>query len=710
MIRRFLLIIAVPVLSVLPACQSDCPCGRQPAPDDGTRLAPADVRAEQLRQAMQGLRYDSGLVEVDETVADRGDRTAAEAAYDEGLTLLEENRRVEAIAALTRAVLMLPEEPRFYGGLGQALLRKSKGAEALAAFRTGVELDPMSADLHFWLAEGLNRLGHLDEARAELTRVRELAPDHGEAASRMAILDYYAGDNERAWVNVRAAEAAGYEVPPQFLLLLRGEMPQVVAKGSREAVIGPQVRMDIAGGTAAANETTMASTPVRPLEVVGAWNDWRDSYGTTELVRVGVAVSLDGGETWTDFLVRPPVANRSTVEGDPMTCYDNRTGTLWVGGISFTASAGNSGLFVARQTPGTTSFEPSIMAHTSYSPDKGWMAAGPAPAMQDQTRVYIAYNEGALRSTDMGATWAGPVSLGSGLGFLPRVGPGGELYVSYFDWGYGVKLKRSLNGGVSFTTHTIATRLDTWESYEGGRFPGTFRVPIMHYLAVDPNDGTLYCVYFDTTNIVAGNYNVDLYFSKSTDRGSTWTTPVIISTDGVPPGDQFWPWLEVDQSGRIHMVYYDSRRTLQNDGAVHGYFDACYMTSDDGGATWDNYWLTPAPFDSNDDGLDRPSQFLGDYLGLGLGGDRVYPCYLSTQNGDADIFTNVIVFSSAGDVNGDGAVDNFDIAAFVYAINHSEAEFLDAYPEGCYTCADVNGDGAVDNFDIGPFVSLIAGK
>lgn len=50
-----------------------------------------------------------------------------------------------------------------------------------------------------------------------------------------------------------------------------------------------------------------------------------------------------------------------------------------------------------------------------------------------------------------------------------------------------------------------------------------------------------------------------------------------------------------------------------------------------------------ASFDSDDDGLDRgDDQFLGDYLGLARGGSRVYPCYLSTQNGDPDIYTRVV--------------------------------------------------------------------
>ncbi len=39
-------------------------------------------------------------------------------------------------------------------------------------------------------------------------------------------------------------------------------------------------------------------------------------------------------------------------------------------------------------------------------------------------------------------------------------------------------------------------------------------------------------------------------------------------------------------------------------------------------------------------------QFIGDYLGLGIGEDRIYPVYPSTQNGINQIFSHEIV--SAG--------------------------------------------------------------
>jgi hypothetical protein len=62
-----------------------------------------------------------------------------------------------------------------------------------------------------------------------------------------------------------------------------------------------------------------------------------------------------------------------------------------------------------------------------------------------------------------------------------------------------------------------------------------------------------------------------------------------------------------------------------------------------------------------------------------------------------------------GDVNCDGAVNNFDITPFVIALTRGEVGYYDAYPTCNWLNADVNGDGSADNFDITPFVRLLAG-
>jgi hypothetical protein len=230
------------------------------------------------------------------------------------------------------------------------------------------------------------------------------------------------------------------------------------------------------------------------------------------------------------------------------------------------------------------------------------------------------------------------------------------------------------------------------------------------YLAVDPTSGVLYCVYFDTTNVQGGNYNLNLYFTKSTNQGASWTTPVVINTDSNPPQDQFFPWIEVDRAGRLHVLSFDGRRTpQQHDTDVHGWFDAYYTVSQDGGTTWSEYCLTPAAFDSDNDGLNRPNQFLGDYNGLGLGANRVYPCYLSTQNGNSDTFVNVIIWPGVGDLNCDGAVNFDDINPFVLTLS-DPAGYEAAYPDCDIMNADCNHDGQVNFDDINAFVALLSAQ
>ena len=405
------------------------------------------------------------------------------------------------------------------------------------------------------------------------------------------------------------------------------------ASAGAQVTVGPQTRMDTGRGAQPCNETTVSAAYSNPLEIVAGWNDYRE--GTP---RTGIGLSLDGGVTWTDFLLRPPPANQSSVEGDPMTCFDHRTGTLWAGGMSFNVAQG--GIFVARKDPGAAGFGPVKMARISSNVDKGWMAAGTDPSDPTKSIVYCAYNQGLIRSLDMGDNWTAPLSLGGGLGFNPKTGPNGELYVAYWDFNTQMLFRRSFNGGASIGAPIlVATRMDVW-GIDGSRVPGNARVVSLAGLAVDPNDGTVYYVYPDTTSIVSNGFNLDVYFSKSTDDGANWTTPVVINTDAATPGDQIFPWIEVDQQSRIHMTFYDSRGVVQNDTASVGFFDAYYSYSDDAGATWTEIKLTTAPMRT--DLAFSGGIFIGDYLGLSTAGRRTLPVYMDTKLGNADVFTHVI--------------------------------------------------------------------
>ncbi|MFT5150408.1 MAG: hypothetical protein ACI841_000389, partial [Planctomycetota bacterium] len=405
-----------------------------------------------------------------------------------------------------------------------------------------------------------------------------------------------------------------------------------------QITIGPPIRIDNGRGTQPCNETTASASPANPLEIITGWNQY-----VAGGVRAGFGLSLDGGASWSDFELRPPAPFQSSVEGDPMSAYDARTGTLWAGAMAFSA---NGGMYVARKDPGSATFEPAVMAHTANNVDKGWMAAGPGPGDPNSTRVYCAYNFGVVRSADMGDTWSFPVALGPGIGFLPRVGASGNVYVASWDFSFQINMHRSLDGGQTFGPPIkIADRMDVW-GIDGTRTPGNFRSPSLVGFAVSPVDESLYVVYPDTTSIESNGSNVDVYFSQSTDAGLTWSVPVVINDDAVsPPGDQFFPWIECDEDGGLHCLFFDTRGVVQNDSDSVGFIDSYYSYSTDAGANWTEHKLTTTP--ANSGTAFTGGVFMGDYLGMSVAGHRVIPTYLDTPGGDSDVYTRVITVGPA---------------------------------------------------------------
>jgi Flp pilus assembly protein TadD len=606
-------------------------------------LTPEEAREARLENAMQGLLYTEDNVVPDPAYARPRDLEAALISIGRGEALLGSNRTIEGVESFVQAVLLAPDLPPAYSGLGRALVRKGKHPEALGCFRTALGLGADPVEHQFMIGDVLQRLGRVEAAIATWREVIAVAPDHGLAHGRLASILFVTGDYGAARSHLAEAMALGAPVPSQVVaaLLGAGVPTTTVADGppagetsaTADVTVGPQVRVNVGGGSSRCNETTAAAVDAAKGEAVTGWNDYRDPGA----IRNGFGVTLDGGKTWTDMLVRPPAQYQDDVEGDPMTAFDPRTGTLWAGGISFSATGG---IFVARKNPGEAVFQPPVMTHVG-SVDKGWMAAGVVPGQAGSTRLHLAYDLGYQWSDDLGATWSSVRFIAVGIGFLPRVGPDGTLYVAYWDYYDGVMLLRSPDGGVTFDPPIrIATRIDP-DMFDGYQFPGSFRVPGLSYLAVDPNDGTLYCLYFDTTFVVGAEHDVDLYWTVSHDHGSTWAPASIL--DVADTGDQFFPWLEVDSSGRLHLLFYDTRNTVQSDTDPVAFIDAYYAWSDDEGASWTQHRLTPAPFSSADVGY----SFLGDYLGLGVGHGQVYPAYLAADGSAPAIFSHQIRWDQA---------------------------------------------------------------
>jgi len=165
------------------------------------------------------------------------------------------------------------------------------------------------------------------------------------------------------------------------------------------------------------------------------------------------------------------------------------------------------------------------------------------------------------RSTDGGVTWTSRQRLtwGAGISLLPvlAVDSSGVIHLVWQDDRSGsneIYYKQSNDEGATWTT---SKRL-TWNS---GNSHSTA-------LAVDSSDN-LHLVWSDDSP-----GSVEIYYKKSTDGGTTWTTSKRLTW---MTSIELAPKIAVDSSDNPHVVW---------ENPLPGNGDIYYKTSADGGTTW----------------------------------------------------------------------------------------------------------------------------
>ncbi|MDP9235465.1 MAG: IPT/TIG domain-containing protein, partial [Actinomycetota bacterium] len=249
------------------------------------------------------------------------------------------------------------------------------------------------------------------------------------------------------------------------------------------------------------------------------------------------------------------------------------------------------------------------------------------------------------RSTDGGATWSAPVQLGTGCleAAAPAVGADGSVYVVWYDCNSGNRqlIRKSTDGGATWGTAVAAASgfagcpltLRGSSFRVNGPFPS---------IATDPTNGSrLYIAY----PACPGGYS-DVFFARSTNGGSTWSTPLRVNDDPTTDQrDQFMPWIAAADDGTIRVMWGDDRLdTVNVDGKLYDIFMA--ESTDHGVSFASNIRVTDQSSDPGNDGFG--GAFIGDYFGIAPCGT---PVWTDTRNGNDDIF------SAARDANGDGIVD-----------------------------------------------------
>jgi hypothetical protein len=390
-----------------------------------------------------------------------------------------------------------------------------------------------------------------------------------------------------------------------------------IASATPPAVDDTQVNAADSATDVANNNTTQSETSlaVRGTTICAGFND---SNAADRLS--GFARSTNSGQTWTDrgglgaagngdatLAVDQDNGNfyyggNATIGGEPAIGVAVSTDDCLTFGALIDASAASSGLNnVGNHT--TLSDKPSIAVDNTGGTNDGniyvcWTrfidTSNPIDNTAEQAELRFS------RSTDGGANYVneqvlqanGPAPFGCSV----KVGPNGEVYVAWADRFGGtlgdIQLRVSTDGGQNFAATTNVST--------GNRLPGTDNVVncgpnnnrtalngnirMLHqaWLAVDTsggtNNGNLYAVWM--SDPAGATDNSDVFFSRSTNGGANWSTPVQLGDTNAT--DQFEPNVNVAGNGDVSVVWYDRI----NDQANNLNIDVYKAFSTDGGQTF----------------------------------------------------------------------------------------------------------------------------
>ena len=134
----------------------------------------------------------------------------------------------------------------------------------------------------------------------------------------------------------------------------------------------------------------------------------------------------------------------------------------------------------------------------------------------------------------------------------------------------------------------------------------------------------------------------DIVMVRSTDGGTTFSTPVRVNDDPIGNGkDQYYPWMCVDQgTSQVNFVFYDSRNCSNDSSEV-------YMArSLDGGVTFENFKVSDARFKPKPiAGL--AGGYQGDYIGVAALNNIAYPYWMDDRTGNYQGWMSIVTFGPA---------------------------------------------------------------
>lgn len=341
------------------------------------------------------------------------------------------------------------------------------------------------------------------------------------------------------------------------------------------------------------NEQNIVINPTNDLNVVTSSNDYRGGfqayvYASTNGGATYSNVLLPG---WDPANGGKGAFSHVEAGGDPVLAFAPN-GTLYYSALVYDFSVPNhtpSGVAVAVSRDGGSTWTPPVMLHyessNNFFNDKQWIAAGAngdvyvtwTSFKSNKPSGYLSSNIVMSVSHDYGATWSDKVQVSDAAhpydqGSSVAVAPDGTVYAAYEGNQAGdpskdqIVLARSTDRGRTFTTTELGRVYDDVGCYPPNQSQGRARLSFEQFrlnsfpsLAIDPTTGAMAIAWADdqgNAGCAAGaasftgltNNQVKLVTSTN---GVSWTAPRIITSGA----DKAFPAVGAN-AGRTVVGYY----------------------------------------------------------------------------------------------------------------------------------------------------------
>lgn len=385
-------------------------------------------------------------------------------------------------------------------------------------------------------------------------------------------------------------------------------------------------------------EVTIAINPANPDVLAGGANISHFYY------------SFDGGFSWGE----KHLSSSLGVWGDPCVLFDS-LGNLYYAHLSNPVTGYWIDRIVVQKSTDngiTWNDGAGVGLVVPKNQDKEWLAVDLSQS-QYKGNIYMTWTEfddyGSSnpndssrirfsKSTDQGETWSDAITISDRSGncidddnttegAVPTVGVNGEIYVSWAG-PLGLMFDKSLDGGETWGTDIFISDIPGGWAFTVSGISRCNGLPItMCDISDSPYQGYIYSCWGDQRN---GTTDTDVFFSRSTDGGETWSPALRVNDDNTNR-HQFFPWMTIDQTtGIIWGVFYDRRNTTSTNTDVY------VVKSIDGGQSFENFKVSESSF------TPTSSVFFGDYSNIAAWDKKIYPIWSRLHSGQLSVWTTII--------------------------------------------------------------------